>query len=200
MSTLRYANFIVNAQKFLYTDYGDRMKIQEIIIVEGKHDSAVLKQYFDVDTIETNGSAINEETLAFISSMHETRGVIVFTDPDYPGTRIRNMINARIQGCKHAFLPKEKALGNHKVGIEHASRDDLWDALQHVVTFQPDFQSDITMDVLVELGLNGLPNSAEKRKQLCAKLHIAPCNAKTLCKRLQMMGIKKLQLQNLMEV
>ena len=33
------------------------MKIKEVIVVEGHHDTCTLKQYFDVDTIETNGSA-----------------------------------------------------------------------------------------------------------------------------------------------
>ena len=32
-------------------------KIKEVIVVEGKTDTAVLKQLYDVETIETNGSA-----------------------------------------------------------------------------------------------------------------------------------------------
>mgnify|MGYP003298007595 CR=1 FL=1 len=40
-----------------------KMKIQEIIIVEGRSDSAKLKSFLECDTIETSGSAIDEKTL-----------------------------------------------------------------------------------------------------------------------------------------
>lgn len=68
------------------------MKVKEIIVVEGKDDTAKLKQALDVDTIETNGSAINKDILAQIAHAKTKRGVIVFTDPDYPGQRIRQII------------------------------------------------------------------------------------------------------------
>lgn len=62
-------------------------KIEEIIVVEGKDDTKRLKEVFDVDTIETRGSAINESILEQIEHAQETRGVIVFTDPDFSGRR-----------------------------------------------------------------------------------------------------------------
>ena len=63
-------------------------RIQEVIVVEGKNDTAKLKQYFDCDTIETHGTCLSEWTLKFILKASKTRGVIVFTDPDSPGNRI----------------------------------------------------------------------------------------------------------------
>ena len=39
-------------------------KIKEVVVVEGKTDTATLKQLFDVDTIETSGSGINEDILS----------------------------------------------------------------------------------------------------------------------------------------
>ena len=61
-------------------------KIKEVVVVEGKTDTATLKQLFDVDTIETSGSGINEDILSLIKTAASTRGVIVLTDPDYPHT------------------------------------------------------------------------------------------------------------------
>ena len=55
----------------------DKMKIQEIIVVEGKDDTRRLREVVDADTIETIGSAINEEILMQIEHAQETRGVIV---------------------------------------------------------------------------------------------------------------------------
>ena len=80
------------------------MNIKEIVVVEGKSDTIALKRATGADTIETNGSAIDELTLVRIRHAQETRGVIVFTDPDFPGRRIRAIIEERIPGVKHAFL------------------------------------------------------------------------------------------------
>ena len=95
------------------------MKIQEVIVVEGKNDTAVLKSYFDCDTIETHGTCLSDFTLQLIEKMQEKRGVIIFTDPDYPGESIRKQINQRVKGCRNAFVPKEMAKTEKKVGVEH---------------------------------------------------------------------------------
>lgn len=138
------------------------MKMKEIIVVEGKHDTATLKQYFDVDTIETGGSAIDNVTLSYIAEAKKRRGVIIFTDPDYPGERIRTIINQAVPGCKNAFLDKNKALGNHKVGIEHACKEDIEAALAASVSFIEQPQKTITMNELVELGLAGSGSVARR--------------------------------------
>ena len=86
------------------------MKIKEIIVVEGKSDTIAIKRAVDADTIETNGSEISDSTLEQIQLAQERRGVIVFTDPDYPGERIRRIIRDHVPGCRHAFLPKAEAI------------------------------------------------------------------------------------------
>ena len=40
-----------------------KKRIKEVIVVEGKHDAATLKKYYDVDTIETSGLGIDEEVI-----------------------------------------------------------------------------------------------------------------------------------------
>ena len=96
------------------------MKIQEIIIVEGRSDSAKLKSFLECDTIETSGSAIDEKTLDYIEKMSQGRGIIIFTDPDYPGMQIRQKVSNRIPNCKHAFVKKKDAIAHGKVGISSA--------------------------------------------------------------------------------
>ena len=46
---------------------------------------ANLKRYFDVETYETRGSAINEQDLERFNACTNVMGVIVFTDPDFNG-------------------------------------------------------------------------------------------------------------------
>lgn len=85
------------------------MKIKEVIVVEGKNDTMKINQAVDAYTIETNGSAINQETLDQIAHAKDKRGVIIFTDPDYPGERIRRIVDKKVPGCKHAFLTQNEA-------------------------------------------------------------------------------------------
>lgn len=69
-------------------------KIKEIVIVEGKTDTALLKELFVVDTIETHGLALDKKTLDLIKEASKNRGIIILTDPDYPGKKIRDQIQA----------------------------------------------------------------------------------------------------------
>ncbi|HFH9364378.1 TPA: toprim domain-containing protein, partial [Streptococcus agalactiae] len=79
-----------------------KIDIQEVIVVEGKDDTANLRRFYNVDTYETRGSAIDEDDLERIERLHNLRGVIIFTDPDYNGERIRKIIMKAIPTVRHA--------------------------------------------------------------------------------------------------
>ena len=91
---------------------GDKMKrIKEVVVVEGKTDTATLKQLFDVDTIETHGSAINKKTIDLIKTTAQNRGVIILTDPDGPGKRMCDKAVQAVPNAKHAFVAQKDAGG-----------------------------------------------------------------------------------------
>jgi len=169
------------------------LKIKEIIVVEGKDDTTAIKRAVGADTIETNGSAISEETLKRIAHAQEKRGVIVFTDPDYPGRRIRAIIEERITSVKHAFLSKEKTIAKNGkgLGIEHASDEDIREALKNVYTpnINNNFEELITLDDLMQAKLIGHPQSKQRRSRLGELLNIGMTNGKQLHKRLVMFQI-----------
>lgn len=62
--------------------------IHEFIVVEGRDDTTAINRSVIADTIETNGSALSQETIEKIRHAQELRGVIIFTDPDFPGEKI----------------------------------------------------------------------------------------------------------------
>lgn len=179
------------------------MKIKEVIIVEGRDDTAKIKQAVDADTIETNGSAINQAILAQIKHAKEKRGVIIFTDPDYPGERIRHIIDQAVPGCKHAFLTREKARAKHpqhkSLGIEHATIKDIQQALADVYELTEKKESDIQQADLLAYGLVGGPRASRRRTRLGELLQIGHMNGKQLLKRLTMFQISKKQLDKTME-
>ncbi len=170
------------------------MKIKEIIVVEGKSDTIAIKRAIDADTIETNGSEISDITLERIKLAQERRGVIVFTDPDFPGERIRKIIREHVPGCKHAFLPKQEAIAvnNKGVGIEHASDDSIRNALLEA---RQDFVNEefetISWQDLIDGGLIGGSHARERREKLGTYLKLGYSNGKQLHKRLKMFQISR---------
>ena len=172
-----------------------KIKIQEVIVVEGKDDTANLKRFYEVDTYETRGSAISDDDLERIEKLHDLRGVIVFTDPDYNGERIRKIIMQAIPTVKNAFLQRDEARPQSKtkgrsLGIEHASFEDLEKALASVRGYYDDEHNfDITKSDLMRLGLLMGSDSRKRREYLGEKLRIGYCNGKQLLKRLNLFGI-----------
>ncbi|WP_088051758.1 ribonuclease M5 [Virgibacillus dakarensis] len=175
------------------------MKIKEVIVVEGRDDTAKICQAVDADTIETNGSAINHRKLAQIRHAQTKRGVIIFTDPDYPGERIRHIIDQAVPGCKHAFLTKDDARAKHphrkSLGIEHASVTAIRQALADVYELTETKCSDITKHDLIHYGLIGGSKASSRRDRLGQLLQIGHTNGKQLLKRLSMFEITRSQFE-----
>lgn len=72
------------------------------------------------------------------------------------------------------------------MGVEHASRQDLEESLQHLMTYTDDLPQTISWSEFLELGCSGKENSSLVRRKLEKYLHIGQSNAKTLFKRLNM--------------
>lgn len=162
-------------------------KIKEIIVVEGKSDTALLKELFEVDTIETHGLALDKKTLELIKEANKTRGVIVLTDPDFPGKKIRDQIQTVVPNCKHAFVSKKDAAGKKKLGIAEANKEAVVLALENMVSFDVDNQS-ITWHEFIDLDIIG---NKQRRLLVYDLFNLGYGNVKTLFKRLNMVGISK---------
>ena len=171
--------------------------IKEIIVVEGINDTKRLKSFFDVDTIETHGMGLNQETIELIRGLNERRGVILFLDPDTPGEKIRRRLNEEIPGLKNAFVMKEDARTKKKVGIEHASKEVLEEALENLITYC-EMKDTLSMEEFIDLGLKGEEDSLEKREKVSAYFHLGRCNAKTLFKRINLSGITYEQIRKVL--
>ena len=175
------------------------MKIKEIIVVEGKNDTNVLQSYLECDTIETHGTSLGEEVFRQIEQAKKSRGVIIFTDPDHPGEKIRNAINQRIPGCKNAFIDVHKAKTPKKVGVEHANKKDIVEALKHLMTYDQELKDTLSFEEYIDLGFQGRVDSGARREKLARVLFLGKPNAKTLYKRLNMLQLDKDAVEKLME-
>lgn len=162
------------------------IKIQEAILVEGRYDKNTLSQIVDAPILETSGFGIfkNKEQMALLRRIAQTRGLIVFTDPDGAGFVIRNHIKSAIpsQYLKHAYVPeimgkerRKSAPGKEgKLGVEGMTREVILEALERagatIAGHSTTAPNRITKQDLVELGLSGGKDSSAKRQELLKKL------------------------------
>ena len=133
----------------------------------------------------------------YIEALSQTRDIIVLTDPDSPGKRIRDTIAERVPAVIHAFVPKEKAIRGKKVGVAESDKQTIMDALNNLIPNKPASEPKITGPLLYELGLSGGPGSAALRAKVGAELHFGPTNAKTFLKRVNALGVSPEQLKEL---
>ena len=174
-------------------------KIKEVIVVEGKSDKQLLESFLDADILMTNGSAIDGFDKEYLIELAKTRGVIIFTDPDYPGLKIRNELSSYLDVCKHAFIDKKKAIKNNKVGVAETNKEDILEALENVVTFDKFNKGTLIANDLYELHIAG-NNSKENKEKIINHYHLGKCNSKTLLKRLNMLGLNRKDLEKILNV
>lgn len=165
--------------------------INEVIVVEGRDDAIAVKKAVEAEIIITHGFAIKQETFKRIEFAQKRKGVIIFTDPDHAGERIRKTISNRIKGCKHAFLPREEAMKDGDIGIENASSESIRIALAKVRTEVHHVKKEFKQLDLIKNDLTGSEGAADKRAELGKRLGIGYANSKQFLSRLNNYGITR---------
>lgn len=173
----------------------EKIKIKEAIVVEGRDDTARLKQAVDAFTIETHGFGITKEKYKEIEEAYKTQGIIIFTDPDFSGEEIRKKLLAKFPEAKQAFLSREKATEKGDIGIENAKPEDIVEALKKARCTEHSLGQTFTEKDIFYYGLAGEEDSKEKRIYVGEKLGIGYANAKTLMHKLNSFGISREELE-----
>lgn len=169
--------------------------IKEVLVVEGKMDVVAIDKAVEADCIITEGFNLKPQALDSIAKAYQKRGIIIMTDPDSAGERIRRFLTKRFPEAKHAFIPKEDATANNDIGIEQASPEAIRTALAKVRTMDWEPTNNFTGADLLRAGISGSPAASEKRAKLGAVLGIGYANAKTFLQRLNHYGITPQEFQ-----
>lgn len=170
--------------------------IQEVIVVEGKDDIEAVKRAVDCVCIATHGHGFGQKLLVLLQELQERQGLIILTDPDYAGERIRARIREAVPQAKHAYLDQKEARRRGDVGVENASEEMIQEALQKAHATVVDASFTFTMDDLWRHGLVGSPASKAKRIALGKALGIGYANGKQLLARLNGFGITREEFEN----
>ena len=173
----------------------EKIKIKEIIIVEGRDDITALKRVVDAHIIALNGfSALSKKTINKIVNLSKENELILFTDPDYAGKKIRDTLRKYIPNIKHAFISRKDATKNKNVGVENANDKAILDALKNLITEKNENNGyTFTMQDLIENELCLGKNAKERRIELGDYLKIGYYNSKQLLNALNSFSITKEQ-------
>ena len=173
-------------------------KIKEVLIVEGVHDLSHLKSFLNADILVTGGTSLNKEFWDNLEAFRlAKRDFVIMTDADSPGEFIRKEISKVIPSVKHVFVDARNSKYKSKVGIEHASKEIILEALNNVVSFDNKIANLNAID-LFDLGLTAQLSSKSRRDFIASKLKLGPSNGKTFLSRLNGLGITKDQLKELL--
>ena len=161
----------------------NRIKIKETIIVEGKYDRIRLAPLFDANIIELGGFRIynNKDRLSLIRKIAEKNGIIILTDSDSAGFRLRHYLSSAIPKANitNVFIPdisgkekrKAKPGKENLIGVEGMTTEILLDAFKKAGIDPENGSSERTEPLskafLYELGISGGENSAILRKRIC---------------------------------
>lgn len=165
--------------------------IKEVIVVEGRDDITAVKRAVDAELIATSGFGINAKVIERIREAQKRKGVIVLTDPDFAGEKIRSIISKRVKGIKHAYIAQEDGMKGDNIGVENASPEVIIEALNRAKSSEEDRTLFYTSQDMFYFKLTGKDDSRKRRTMLGKIIGIGYGNATQMLSRLNNYGIPK---------
>lgn len=163
------------------------LHIEEVIVVEGKYDKERLRAITDAPIICTHGFELyhSKHMINVIREFAHTRGIIILTDSDRAGFRIRGYLKQCIgkeAKVKHAYIPEIAGKEKRKeqpgkaglLGVEGMPEKLLKEILEQVtkVEERPGKVQEITKADFYAAGLTGGPQSSQRRAALAKELQL----------------------------
>ncbi|MCD7786025.1 MAG: DUF4093 domain-containing protein [Oscillospiraceae bacterium] len=161
------------------------LHINGAIVVEGKYDKAKLSRLVDCPIVVVNGFGVfkDNETVRLLRYYSENGGLIILTDSDSAGFRIRGHIKGIIKNgnVRCAYIPdiygKEKRKpapsAEGKLGVEGIPDNILLEVLKPFSEDEKPTESRlVTRMDFYEDGFTGRPDSSERRDELKRKLNL----------------------------
>ena len=163
-------------------------RVSEAIIVEGVYDKIKLSQFIDGVIFVTGGFSVfnNKAAQSSIRTLAEKTGIVILSDSDSAGIKIRNFIKQLSPNANvlHAYVPEMKGREKRKekdskeglLGVEGMSEDIIIDAIiksgatVEGISGTPKAEREITKADIYKLGLSGGKQSRALRSEISKKL------------------------------
>lgn len=163
------------------------LNIEQAVIVEGKYDKIKLSSVINGVILCTDGFHIfkDKEKMRIIRHYAEKKGIIILTDSDSAGFKIRRYIKGAVSGDNiiNVYIPdifgkerrKSAPSKEGKLGVEGMDEKTLTEAFARagIISSETEKKSGgIDKMLLYELGYSGAPQSSERRRRLLLHLDL----------------------------
>lgn len=168
------------------------LKLQQVLLVEGKYDAARVSNLVDGMVLTTDGFRVMKDRSlqTMLKQLARTQGLMILTDSDAAGFKIRHFVTGLVgaERVLQAYVPaihgkesRKEAPGKEGLlGVEGVSDELILRGLQDALASAPDgtekeTQAEkISYTDLYEWGISGTANSATHRRKLLQQLGLPP--------------------------
>ncbi len=165
----------------------EKIKVSQIVVVEGKYDAIKLDSIIDGLIIPVNGFSVfsDEEKKNLLKTLGEKNGIILITDSDTAGFKIRNYVQniCRKSEIINVYIPPVHGKESRKqtpskeglLGVEGIDKATIIRCLHNAGVDSAETNENkqsMTYTDLFELGLSGTANATANREKLAKKLNI----------------------------
>lgn len=163
----------------------EKIQIKQPIIVEGKYDKIKLDSFVDGLILCSNGFRIfkDKEKLALIRRLAKDTGIIILTDSDVAGFKLRSFIKQAVKDAKviNIYIPQVEGKEKRKIapskqgflGVEGINIEVLRKLFLEANVLDeniPEVEFPIVKMDLFSAGFIGQDNSTQKRQDLLIHL------------------------------
>lgn len=161
----------------------EKIKIDKLVVVEGKYDYIKLSSIIEGTIICTDGFSIykDKEKQALIRTIGEKNGIIIATDSDKAGFQLRNFIRsiAAAAEIENIYIPQVEGKEKRKrtpskegfLGVEGIDSQTLREIFTGLSSPKPVGRRVTKLDFYND-GLSGGENSAQKRREFLKAVNL----------------------------
>ena len=169
-----------------------KKSLNGILVVEGKEDASYLSNYIDSEIVTVQGYEIPKETIEYLKN----KKVIIFTDPDGAGKKIREKLNCSICDAFNVEIDIKKCTRGSKNGVAECEIGEIMEKLEPFFVEKVRKTPIFTTSDLYNLGVI---DNKDLRAYVCQTLSLGRCNNKQLLKRLNLCNIQLDELKKVVE-
>lgn len=165
-------------------------KVDGVIIVEGISDVAFLSSFLDALYFITDGYNLDDRKIDFIIEASKKNKIIIFTDNDDAGEKIRKKLHEAIQGGYDALIDKKSRKNYKKKGVAEGIKEDVLETLKDHLSDKDIFKEEYDLVNLISLS----DNPKKKKEEIINRFHLYGGNNKALVNQLRILKISKEEL------
>ena len=168
-----------------------KINIDGVLIVEGKEDVSYLSSFLKSLFFTTNGYDLSKEKIEFLKNAAQRNKLIIFTDSDETGEKIRNSLKSQINPIFEAKCPQIYRKNTKKFGIAESEKSAIIDALSSFTTTDEPKLEKYNLSTLISLS----DNPTETREKLFKKYRLINGNNKSFENQLNILRISHKEIE-----